>query len=148
MIHKIDVWARRQLADYQSNKPGTIFSDESFHITINEAYAIQDKMVKLRLQKGETIAGYKVGCTGPSITKLFGMQGPIRGTLLDQEIHQSGAMLYLNQFDNLAIEAEMAFQTGAAGEINSVFPVIESHNYVFALQKKFFVRTDCEYRPE
>jgi len=56
--------------------------------------------------------------------------------------------LYLNQFDNLAIEAEMAFQTGAGVEINSVFPVIESHNYVFALHKKFFVRTDCEYRPE
>ena len=29
----------------------------------------------------------------------------------------------------------MAFQTGASGEINSVFPLIESHNYVFALQK-------------
>lgn len=54
----------------------------------------------------------------------------------------------LNQFDHLAIEAEIAFKTGASGEINSVFPVIESHNYVFALQKKFFVGTDCEYRPE
>ena len=57
----------------KATKQGTIFSDESFHININEAYAIQDKMVKLRLQKGETIAGYKVGCTGPKITKLFGM---------------------------------------------------------------------------
>ena len=63
MTHKIDAWARRQLADYQSNKPGTILKDEGFHITIKEAYAIQDTMVKLRLQKGETIAGYKVGCT-------------------------------------------------------------------------------------
>ena len=136
MTHKIDAWARRQLADYQSNKPGTIFRDEGFHITINEAYAIQDTMVKLRLQKGETIAGYKVGCTGPGITKLFGMQGPIRGTLFNQEIHQSGATLNLNQFDNLAIEAEMAFQTGAGGEINSVFPVIELHNFVFRAPKK------------
>ena len=136
MIHKIEVWARQQLADYQSNKPGTIFSDESFHITINEAYAIQDKMVKLRLQKGETISGYKVGCTGSAITKLFDMQGPIRGTLFNQEIHQSGAMLNLNQFDNLAIEAEMAFQTGAGGEISAVFPVIELHNFVFRAPKK------------
>ena len=120
----------------KATKQGTIFSDESFHITIKEAYAIEDKMVKLRLQKGETIAGYKVGCTGPGITKLFGMQGPIRGTLFNQEIHQSGAMLNLNQFDNLAIEAEMAFNTGAGGEISAVFPVIELHNFVFRAPKK------------
>jgi hypothetical protein len=76
------------------------------------------------------------------------VRGPIRVSLLNQEIHQSGTMPNLNQFDHLAIEAEIAFKTGASGEINSVFPVIESHNYVFALQKKFFVGTDCEYRPE
>ena len=64
------------------------------------------------------------------------MQGPIRGTLFNQEIHQSGATLNLNQFDNLAIEAEMAFQTGAGGEITSVFPVIELHNFVFRAPKK------------
>ena len=56
-------------------------------------------------------------------------------SLFNQEVHQSGTTPNLNQFDHLAIEAEMAFQTGASGEINSVFPVIESHNYVFALQK-------------
>lgn len=116
MIHKIDAWARRQLADYQSNKPGTIFSDESFHITIKEAYAIQDTMVKLRLQKGETIAGYKVGCTGPGITKLFGMQGPIRGTLFNQEIHQSGTTPNLNQFDHLAIELKWLFKPEQAAK--------------------------------
>ena len=65
------------------------------------------------------------------------MQGPIRVSLLNQEIHQSGATPNLNQFDHLAIESEMAFQTGASGEINSVFPVIESYNYVFALNKIF-----------
>ena len=56
-------------------------------------------------------------------------------SLLNQEIHQSGTMRNLNQFDHLAIEAEMAFKTGASGDINSVFPMIESHSYVFALQK-------------
>ena len=63
------------------------------------------------------------------------MRGPIRVSLFNQEIHQSGTTPNLNQFEHLAIEAGMAFQTGASGEINSVFPVIESHNYVFALQK-------------
>ena len=44
------------------------------------------------------------------------MRGPIRGSLLNQEIHQSDITPNLNQFDNLAIEAEMAFQTAAAAK--------------------------------
>ena len=75
MTHKIDAWARRQLADYQSNKPGTIFRDEGFHITINEAYAIQDTMVKMRPKNGEAIAGYKVGCTDSSIPNFLACGG-------------------------------------------------------------------------
>ena len=75
MAYKIDAWAHRQLTDYQSNKPGTIFSDESFHITINEADAIQDTIVKLRPQNGEAIAGYKVGCTDSSIPNFLACGG-------------------------------------------------------------------------
>ena len=56
-------------------KPGSIFKDKGFHITINEAYAIQDTIVKLRLQKGETIAGYKVGCTDSSIPNFLACGG-------------------------------------------------------------------------
>ena len=84
MTNKIYELALRQLTDYKMINPGTCFSEENFRLTIEEAYALQDAVVKLRLGEGETVVGYKVGCTGPGTTKLFGMQGPIRGTLFKQ----------------------------------------------------------------
>ena len=65
----------------------------------------------LRLKEGETVIGYKVGCTGPGTTKLFGMQGPIRGTLFESEVHESGVELNANQFCNLAIRSRNGNQS-------------------------------------
>ena len=82
--------AKQQLADYRKINPGTCFNEDDFSLSINEAYAVQEAVVGLRLKEGETVIGYKVGCTGPGTTKLFGMQGPIRGTLFESEVHESG----------------------------------------------------------
>ena len=136
MTDRIDKIARQQLTDYKNNNPGTIFRDKNFSITIDEAYAVQDALVKLRLKEGTAVIGYKVGCTGPGITKLFGIDGPIRGTLFDKEVHESGVKLNAKHFCNLAVEAEMAIQIGVDGQITSVFPVIELHNFVFCAPKK------------
>ena len=128
--------AKQQLADYRSINPGTCFNKNDFSLSINEAYAVQEAVVGLRLEEGETVIGYKVGCTGPGTTKLFGMQGPIRGTLFENEVHESGVELNANQFCNLAIEAEMAIKVGENGIIQSIFPVIELHNFVFRAPQK------------
>ena len=142
--------AEQQLADYRSINPGTYFNKDDFSLSINEAYAVQEAVVGLRLEEGETVIGYKVGCTGPGTTKLFGMQGPIRGTLFESEVHESGVELNANQFCNLAIEAEialnfflvilslraMAMKFGENGTIQSIFPVIELHNFVFRAPQK------------
>ena len=128
--------AKRQLRDYRNINPGTCFSTDNFDLSINEAYAVQEAVVELRSQEGETVIGYKVGCTGPGTTKLFGMEGPIRGTLFDSEIHESGVELNADHFCNLAIEAEMAIKIGDDGEMNLIFPIIELHNFVFRASKK------------
>ena len=128
--------AKRQLRDYRNINPGTCFSTDNFDLSINEAYAVQEAVVELRSQEGETVIGYKVGCTGPGTTKLFGMEGPIRGTLFDSEIHERGVELNADHFCNLAIEAEMAIKIGDDGERNLIFPIIELHNFVFRASKK------------
>ena len=109
-MNNLDDLAKKQLEDYRQVNPGTCFAEENFELSIDEAYAIQDAVVGLRLKEGEKVIGYKVGCTGPGTTKLFGMKGPIRGTLFDSEVHQSGVILNANNFLNLAIEAEMALE--------------------------------------
>ena len=131
MKDKISKIANRQLADFRNTTPGMCFSDRDFKLEIDEAYAVQDALVSLRVKEGESVIGYKVGCTGPGTTKLFGMQGPIRGTLFKDEMHSNGSEIKANQFCNLAVEAEMAIEMGQNGQIASVFPVIELHNYIF-----------------
>ena len=95
MIKNIQKIAHRQLQDYRNINPGTCFNDEKFSLSIREAYAVQDLVVSLRSAEGEGVIGFKVGCTGPGTTKLFGMQGPIRGTLFDKEVYDSGVELSL-----------------------------------------------------
>ena len=93
MMKNIQKIAHRQLQDYKNINPGTCFSDKKFNLSIHEAYAVQDLVAGLRSAEGEAVIGFKVGCTGPGTTKLFGMQGPIRGTLFDKEVYESGLEL-------------------------------------------------------
>ena len=51
--------AKRQLRDYRNINPGTCFSTDNFDLSINEAYAVQEAVVELRSQEGETVIGYK-----------------------------------------------------------------------------------------
>ena len=136
MKKNIQKIARRQLHDYRNINPGTCFSDENFSLSIREAYAVQDAVVDLRSAEGEGVIGFKVGCTGPGTTKLFGMNGPIRGTLFNEEIYETGAELNASNFCNLAVEAEMAIKVDAGANITSVFPIIELHNFVFRAPNK------------
>ena len=136
MSDKIGKIASRQLRDFRNITPGMCFGEEGFSLTLDEAYAVQEAVVNLRVGEGDKVIGYKVGCTGPGTTKLFGMQGPIRGTLFKSEMHSDGSKIKSNQFCNLAVEAEMAIKVGENGKIASVFPVIELHNYIFRGSKK------------
>ena len=136
MKKNIQKIARRQLQDYRNINPGTCFSDENFSLSIREAYVVQDAVADLRSAEGEGVIGFKVGCTGPGTTKLFGMNGPIRGTLFNEEIYETGVELNANNFCNLAVEAEMAIKVDAGAKITSVFPIIELHNFVFRAPNK------------
>ena len=136
MTNQVHELALRQLKDYRSINPGTCFSEPGFSLDISNAYAVQDEVVRLRVQEAERVVGYKVGCTGPGTTKLFGMKGPIRGTLFNKEVLVNDVDRDPNFFFSLVVEAEMAIKVGEKGQILSIFPVIELHNFVFRKEKK------------
>jgi 2-keto-4-pentenoate hydratase len=122
--------ARRQLADYDAHQPGTIFSDPGFSLTLTEAYQVQMLVAGLRESRGESIAGYKVGCVSEAVQKQLGIGEPVFGHLFASEAHRSGITLGAESFDGLAIEGEFAFRL-AEDSIGAAFAVIELHNYVF-----------------
>ena len=133
---QIEHLAHRQLLDYQSNNPGTCFSEPGFNMTVAAAYHLQDAVSRLRVEAGERIIGYKVGCTGPGTKAQFGINGPIRGTLFEGEARQNNAVINPNEFCQLAIEGEMAVKVDEDGQIKAAFPVIELHNFIFRADKK------------
>ena len=76
-LHDIPALAMRQLQDYRDANLGTCFADPEFSININTAYHLQNAVTKLRVEDGENVIDYKVGCIGPTTTAQFGMDGPI-----------------------------------------------------------------------
>lgn len=139
MTPTLDALAGRMWRDFQARRPGTCFADPELSLSLDEAYALQDAVRALRLAAGDRVIGYKVGCTGPGTTAQFGVAGPIRGCLFASEVRGAGDLLPATDFDQLAIEGEMALRIGAAGEIAAAFPVIELHNFVFRAARKTLV---------
>ena len=137
---QIDQWASRQLSDYDKRDPGTLFSEAE--LTVEEAYELQSRVVKLREERGERVIGYKVGCTSPKIRTQLGIDHSVSGRLFESEVHLSGVELSRANFANLAIEGELAVELsrvpqeqdfltdGIPACVARVFPVIELHHNV------------------
>ncbi len=121
--------AERQLADYRRGSPGTIFA-EDVELSLDDAYAVQRVVARLRAGDGERPVGYKVGCTGEHVQAQFGMRGPVSGHLWRDELRQSGSWVSAKRFSNLAVEAETAALLDDRGEIAALFPVVELHDHV------------------
>ncbi len=140
---KLSQMAVRQLHDYDRKVPGTLFETAAQPVmTIDDAYTLQTAVTRLRENRGERVVGFKVGCTSPAIQQQFGIDQPVFGRLWNSECHVSGVHLPGSQFAQPAIEGEMAVRLAAnitsqssdyelMAAIESVFPVIELHNYVF-----------------
>lgn len=139
----IEQLAWRQLADYDRHDPGRLFEGYFIPMTVDGAYALQMAVARLREQRGEPVAGYKVGCTSQTLQAQLGLDRPVFGCVFATETHSSGAILDPGRFNGLAIEGEFAvriardipdadlLQTHPHEAISSGFAVIELHNYVF-----------------
>jgi 2-keto-4-pentenoate hydratase len=139
----IPQFAERQLADYDAHQPGGIFRQGANFLTVQQSYQLQFEVARLRQNRGEGLAGYKVGCTSPAIQKQFGLDQPVFAHLFASEQHRTGAVLDPDLYECLAIEGEFAFRIredipSAAWlrrhtreAIASAFPVVELHNYIF-----------------
>ena len=121
--------AERQLADYRRGSPGTVFAAGAL-LSVEDAYAVQRVVARLRVADGETLAGYKVGFTGADVASQLGAPGPVSGHLWRDELRPSGAWVAASRFTNLAVEAEVGAVLDDAGAVARVFPVIELHDFV------------------
>ncbi|WP_028603204.1 2-oxopent-4-enoate hydratase [Ottowia thiooxydans] len=76
-------------------------------ISIDDAYAIQQRMMKRRLDAGEKVVGKKIGVTSKAVMNMLGVYQPDFGWLTDGMVYNEGE----------AIEASTLIQPKAEGEI-------------------------------
>jgi 2-keto-4-pentenoate hydratase len=82
---------------------------ESAPLSADEAYAIQDRLRAVLVERGERVIGWKVGFTNRQAQEAYGTTEPVCGFLLASGVFSSGASVPLERFTQLAVEAEVAF---------------------------------------
>ena len=119
------------------------FLPHILELDISEAYQVQDLVAKMRVETGEEVVGFKVGCTSHAIRSQFGLKTPISGRIFAPHIYAEGKQLRRTDYVNCAIEPEMVLKIGMdlKGEslsddhlidaIEYVSPGIEIHNFKF-----------------
>ena len=140
--NELDRYAKKILEDYDSNNPGTIFKTK-LKLSNDDALLIQKKVSKLRVNRGEKVLGYKIGCVAKETQKKMGFNQPAWGTLWKSELYQSGVELNKKDYSNPAMEAEFGIKLNRdidpklvsfdyiLASIESIYPLIEIHNLVF-----------------
>ena len=67
---QLEIYANQMLIDYDSVNPGTIFKDK-IKISHEDAWRVQSAVADLRRERGEEVAGYKIGCISEKTRSIW-----------------------------------------------------------------------------
>jgi 2-oxo-hept-3-ene-1,7-dioate hydratase len=100
--------------------------------SIDEAYAVQRRLVALKLAEGRTLRGRKIGLTSRAMQSIAGIDEPDYGALLDDMFYPDGGAIPVNRFIEPRLECEIAFIIGRAleGPGCTIFDVLSATDYV------------------
>ena len=90
---------------------------ETAPLSLDEAYAVQDRLRQALVAGGERVAGWKAAFTNAAMQKSYGTTEPVSGFLLASGVFGSGVEVPMSRFVLPISEAEIAFvmRTDLAG---------------------------------
>lgn len=95
---------------YRTNEPIATIQADQFS-TFKELYEVQEAFIQQkRKEQGGSISGYKISLANEDLQKVFKTDGPLYGTILNQDISATGE-LSLQEFFSPFIEAGLIFIT-------------------------------------
>ncbi len=100
---------------YEARRTGTPvepFTDNDPSLGLADGYAVQQHLVRMLLDDGDRIAGYKVGLTSRPAQQMAGVRSPDYAPVLASTVYASGADVPLDRFIQPRIEAEVAIVLG------------------------------------
>ncbi|MEN9689379.1 MAG: 2-oxopent-4-enoate hydratase [Pseudomonadota bacterium] len=78
-------------------------------ITIEDAYQIQQQLMKKRLSAGERVIGKKIGVTSKAVMNMLGVYQPDFGYLTDGMVYNEGQAIPMSRLIQPKAEGEIAF---------------------------------------
>jgi 2-oxo-hept-3-ene-1,7-dioate hydratase len=78
-------------------------------MTLDDAYAVQSELIAMKLARGRTVIGWKIGLTSRAMQEQLKIDTPDSGVLLDDMLFADGATVPKNHFIQPRVEAEIAF---------------------------------------
>jgi 2-keto-4-pentenoate hydratase len=82
---------------------------ETKALSLEEAYAVQDRVRETLIAEGERLAGWKAAFTNAGLQKTYGTTEPVCGFLLAASVFGSGVAVPMSRFVAPIVEAEIAF---------------------------------------
>src|SRR5690625_1896312 len=73
---------------------------------LEEAYAVQDAVLDLKIESGEALCGYKISLTSEETQELFKSDQPLYGAMTDRTILEN---VSLKDFNIPLLEMELVF---------------------------------------
>ena len=78
-------------------------------ITVDDAYAIQQRLMARRLAAGEKVIGKKIGVTSQAVMDMLGVDQPDFGWLTDGMVYGEGEAIPMSRLIQPKAEGEIAF---------------------------------------
>jgi len=82
-------------------------------LTEVDAYRVQMALVAIKVERGDRVAGRKVGATSQAIQQLLQIDEPIFGSLFESDRVANGETISLSRLIHPRVECEIAFLLGA-----------------------------------
>ena len=101
-------------------------------LTMDEAYAIQNAWLELKLGRGEQLVGHKIGLTSRAMQMAMNIDTPDSGFLTQDMVFEPGSTLPAARFCDPKLEVELAFvlATDLAGADLTVDDVLDATDHV------------------
>jgi 2-oxopent-4-enoate/cis-2-oxohex-4-enoate hydratase len=106
LIEQLGTELYQALTDVKTVRPLT---ERHPDISIEEAYQIQQQLMKLRVAAGERVIGKKIGVTSKAVMNMLGVYQPDFGYLTDGMVYNEGQAIPMSRLIQPKAEGEIAF---------------------------------------
>jgi 2-oxo-3-hexenedioate decarboxylase len=95
------------------NRDVVKITDRYPEMDMQDAYAVQNQILKLKIERGEKVIGLKAGLTSPGKMQQMGVDTPIFGFMTDSYVVQDASEVCIADLIHPKVEPEIAFFTKA-----------------------------------